>query len=410
MQGIDNVYCSFCGRKQNDDLKFISSPNGAIFICNECVSVCENILREDNECSQQLQLLSPSKIKEHLDNYIVGQDEAKKILSVAVYNHYKRVNYYEANKKKKNCTQLEKSNILLIGPSGSGKTLLAKTLADILKVPFVQADATTLTEAGYVGEDVESILSKLLINAGGDVKKAEKGIVYIDEIDKIAKKSENRNLPKDPSGEGVQQGLLKILEGTNSNVQLSNKKHPFQETIVINTCNILFICGGAFVGIDKIIEDRTTSKSLGFEQKYEGVNVMKQANPEDLIKFGLIPEFVGRLPVIAHLDKLTTQDLVRILVEPKNSLVKQYETLFKIDGIDFSVDKKALNLIADKAIELKSGARGLRNIFEKAMLETMYNSPNDKSIKKILLSIDSTNNNLENLIIKNETNQTISLS
>lgn len=401
MQDINNVYCSFCGRKQEPNIKFIASPNGSIFICDDCVKICDNILQEDNKKFEQLKLMNPQEIKHKLDQYVIGQDEAKKILSVAVYNHYKRINYNENFKNKKDFVKIDKSNVLLIGPTGCGKTLLAKTLAQILKVPFASADATTLTEAGYVGEDVESVLSKLLINAGGDVKKAEMGIVYIDEIDKIAKKSENRNLPKDPSGEGVQQGLLKIIEGTNASVPLSNKKHPFQENVTINTNNILFICGGAFVGLDKIIEERTEKSSLGFESKKQEKDVVKFAKPQDLVKFGLIPEFVGRLPVVASLNKLSEDDLIKILVEPKNSILKQYQTLFKIDGIDFDIDKQALNTLANKAIQLKSGARGLRSIFEEAMLETMYNSPEDKTIKKIILS-KGKDDKLENLIIKQE--------
>ena len=401
MQDINNVYCSFCGRKQEPNIKFIASPNGSIFICDDCVKICDNILQEDNKKFEQLKLMNPQEIKHKLDQYVIGQDEAKKILSVAVYNHYKRINYNENFKSKKDFVKIDKSNVLLIGPTGCGKTLLAKTLAQILKVPFASADATTLTEAGYVGEDVESVLSKLLINAGGDVKKAEMGIVYIDEIDKIAKKSENRNLPKDPSGEGVQQGLLKIIEGTNASVPLSNKKHPFQENVTINTNNILFICGGAFVGLDKIIEERTEKSSLGFESKKQENDVVKFAKLQDLVKFGLIPEFVGRLPVVASLNKLSEDDLIKILVEPKNSILKQYQTLFKIDGIDFDIDKPALNALANKAIQLKSGARGLRSIFEETMLETMYNSPEDKTIKKIILS-KGKDNKLENLIIKQE--------
>lgn len=406
MQKIYSMSCSFCGRQQSDLLKFIASPSGSAFICDECVNVCSGILRETAVKTEQIEMLSPQEIKEHLDKYIVGQETAKKFLSVAVYNHYKRINYNESVMKTEK-VELDKSNVLLIGPTGCGKTLLAKTLARILNVPFAQADATTLTEAGYVGEDVESLLTKLLANAGGDVKTAEKGIIYIDEIDKIAKKNENKQLPKDPSGEGVQQGLLKIIEGTIANVpEKTNRKHPFQEGISLDTSNILFICGGAFVGLNKIIEDRCHSKSLGFEKQVDQNNsYLEKVQPQDLIKFGLIPEFIGRLPIVVGLEQLDKEALIKILTEPKNSIVKQYETMFKLDGISFEVKKEALRLIADKAIELQSGARGLRTILENSMLDAMFSVPSDKKIKKVVLTADETGKILKSDIVKESANK-----
>lgn len=384
------MICSFCGKEQNEVLKFIASPNGSCFICDECVQICSNILKESNKTDFGLKLIKPSEIKKHLDNYIIGQDEAKKALSVAVYNHYKRLNYNESTTKTDK-VELDKSNVLLIGPTGTGKTLLAKTLAKILNVPFAHADATTLTEAGYVGEDVESVLSKLIQNAGGDIKKAEKGIIYIDEIDKIAKRAENKLLPKDPSGEGVQQGLLKIIEGTIASVpEKSNRKTPFQDMTTIDTSNILFICGGAFVGLDDIVKNSTESKTLGFNSEFKRTNKMDSSHvfPQDLIKFGLIPEFVGRLPIVVKLNSLTQEDLVKILTEPKNSLVNQYKTMFHMDGIELEINSSALNQIASNALELKSGARGLRSILENTLMDSMYSMPNQENIKKIVISID----------------------
>lgn len=390
--GNKTLYCSFCGKAQNEVKRLISGPS--VYVCDECVELCNDIIREEMEeeiTSDADRLPKPKVIKKTLDEYVVGQEKAKRILSVAVYNHYKRLK--AQSNAKKNDVELAKSNILLIGPTGSGKTLLAETLARLLNVPFTIADATTLTEAGYVGEDVENIIQKILQKCDYDIEKAESGIVYIDEIDKISRKSDNPSITRDVSGEGVQQALLKLIEGTVASVPpQGGRKHPQQDFYQVNTANILFICGGAFSGLEKVIQARTDKGGIGFSAEVKSKDdrrnvgeLFNELEAEDLIKYGLIPEFVGRLPVVATLEELDEPALIRILMEPKNSLVKQYKRLFEMENCEFEVREDALRQIAKKAMERKTGARGLRTILEHILLDTMYEMPSDDRICKVVI-------------------------
>ncbi len=413
-----SVKCSFCGKTQENVKKIIAGPG--VYICNECIGLCNDIIENEYYEDEDAYTLagldkipSPKEIKDILDQYVIGQDEAKKTLAVAVYNHYKRIAHEEElgekHKKDENDVEIQKSNILLLGPTGCGKTLLASTLANILNVPFAIADATTLTEAGYVGEDVENILLKLIQAADGDIEKAEKGIIYIDEIDKITRKSENPSITRDVSGEGVQQALLKIVEGTIASVPpQGGRKHPHQELLQIDTSNILFICGGAFEGLENIIKDRIGKKSIGFGAEIQSskdidrYKVFEELLPQDLLKFGMIPEFIGRLPILATLKELDRDALIKITTEPKNALVKQYKKLLEMDDVELEFEPEALEAIVDKAIERKTGARGLRSIIEEIMRDIMFDIPSNEKIEKCIITRATVESNAGPTIIENE--------